>query len=312
MNDNFAVFILSHGRAHLVKTYEVLRRQGYTGPIYIICDNKDGQLRDYKRMYGDQVIVFDKDVAMRDTDVADNLRDHRGVVYARNVSFKIASDLGLDYFLQLDDDYYAFEHIFSPRFVYYRTGKPVKNLDNVFEAMLEFYKSVPSMLSLAMGQGGDLVGGYQSNSVKRVWLKRKAMNSFLCSVHRPFRFTGRINEDVTAYVTLGHRGGLFFTFYSVVLRQNHTQHRAGGLTELYLDLGTYVKSFYSVMHTPSCVKIDVFAHQVDRPHHIINWNTAVPKILHERYCKRLVSSPDHTEDDETSARHAREKRVSGD
>lgn len=38
---NFAVFILSHGRAGNVKTYQTLINQGYTGNIYIVIDDED-------------------------------------------------------------------------------------------------------------------------------------------------------------------------------------------------------------------------------------------------------------------------------
>ena len=47
MRDDFAVFILSHGRADRVITYDVLRKQGYTGKIYIIIDNLDNQRDEY-------------------------------------------------------------------------------------------------------------------------------------------------------------------------------------------------------------------------------------------------------------------------
>ena len=37
--NNFAVFILTHGRADNVKTHDSLKRCGYTGKIYILIDN---------------------------------------------------------------------------------------------------------------------------------------------------------------------------------------------------------------------------------------------------------------------------------
>ena len=38
--EDFAIFILSHGRANNVKTVKTLEREGYTGKWYIICDNE--------------------------------------------------------------------------------------------------------------------------------------------------------------------------------------------------------------------------------------------------------------------------------
>lgn len=282
MADKFAVFILTHGRPHRVITYNTLRRQGYTGDIYIIVDNEDATIDEYRANYGDKVIVFDKLAISKTFDTGDNFNDRRAVIYARNACFNIAWELGLDYFLQLDDDYQDFYYRFTGDLFY--TDRRVKNLDGVFEAALEFYQSIPA-LSIAMGQGGDYIGGKQSTTGGRLWLKRKAMNTFFCSLSRPFRFVGRINEDVNTYVGLGNRGHLFFTFFNTKINQGDTQSNAGGMTELYLDSGTYVKSFYTVMYQPSCTKLYDMGESHKRIHHKINWRNAVPCILSEDHRK---------------------------
>ena len=81
MKNNFAVFILSHGRADKVITVKSLRNSGYTGKIYIICDNEDEQIPRYQENYGkDNVIIFNKEYAMSITDTIDNFNDKRAVV----------------------------------------------------------------------------------------------------------------------------------------------------------------------------------------------------------------------------------------
>ena len=64
-----------------------------------------------------------------------------------------------------------------------------------------------------------------------------------------------------------------------------TQAFSGGLTESYLDNGTYVKSFYTVMNCPSCVKVATMGVSNKRYHHIIDWEHAVPKIISGNYAK---------------------------
>ena len=59
-NSNLAVFILSHGRPDNVITYETLRKQGYTGKIYIIVDDEDKTINKYKEKYKNEIIVFSK------------------------------------------------------------------------------------------------------------------------------------------------------------------------------------------------------------------------------------------------------------
>lgn len=46
-----------------------------------------------------------------------------------------------------------------------------------------------------------------------------------------------------------------------------------------------VKSFYSVMISPSSVKINLMGNKHKRMHHVISWNNTVPKIIKESYKK---------------------------
>lgn len=78
----------------------------------------------------------------------------------------------------------------------------------------------------------------------------------------------------------------------VQLNQIMTQTNPGGLTDIYLSSGTYVKSFYTVMMAPSCVTVSPLKSAHPRFHHQITWDYAVPKILSQRYQKRPVASAD--------------------
>lgn len=277
---NFAVFILSHGRANNVKTLKTLDRGHYTGETIIICDNEDDQLEDYKKL-GKKVVVFDKLKEMERTDTEDNFKDHRLVVYARNVCHDIAKELGLDYFLVLDDDYHeiALKYVRSHKLM----SKDVRELDVLFDTMLNFL-DVSGALTVAMAQGGDFIGGADNGNLEK-GIGRKAMNSFFCRTDRPFKFTGSTNEDVNAYITYGMRGKLMFTIYKAVIEQATTQKSAGGLTDIYLDNGTYVKSFYSVICQPSCARVAIMNSRHPRIHHKIYWNNCTPMIINERYKK---------------------------
>ena len=83
-------------------------------------------------------------------------------------------------------------------------------------------------------------------------------------------------------------GQLIFTIPTVSLKQKQTQSNAGGMSDLYLDSGTYVKSFYSVMYAPSCVKIKDMGPVHRRLHHSVKWKNAVPCIVGEELRKRDV------------------------
>lgn len=273
-NKDFAVFILTHGRPNNIKTYETLKKCGYTGKIYLIVDNEDKTIEQYQKNYGiENVKIFDKKAMADSIDEGNNFDNRKVIIHARNASFKIAKKIGIKYFVQMDDDYYYFGYR-------YDTGaKIIKNLDNVFDIILNFYKSV-NIKSIAFSQGGDHIGGFSG-----IKLKRKCMNSFFCSTDREFQFIGSINEDVNTYTTLGSRGEIFFTFTNIQLDQKDTQTNNGGMTDEYNLSGTYVKSFHSVIMHPSSVKASMMNSNHKRIHHSINWNNTVPLIISENYKK---------------------------
>ena len=111
MRNDFAVFILTHGRADNVVTVPAIKKAGYTGKIYFIIDDEDEQAEEYKKNFGaDRVIIFDKQAAYDRADTMDNFNDHRAIIYARNECWRIAEELGLKYFLMLDDDYKSIDY----------------------------------------------------------------------------------------------------------------------------------------------------------------------------------------------------------
>ena len=285
--DDFAIFILTHGRANSVDTVKTLKRQGYTGRIVLMVDDEDKQIPEYKANFGKQVYVFPKKDAIAITDSGDDFNQRNSVVYARNYNFVVAKELGIKYFLQLDDDYTGFRYTFDNDKNYITRQINIKSLDVIIKAMLEFY-IVSGAKTITMSQGGDFIGGEGSKVAKlhrEGKFSRKVMNSFFCSTDRPFKFMGRINEDVNLYTENGIRGSLFITVPRIRLEQKQTQAGSGGLTDIYLDLGTYVKSFYSVMYAPSCVKINEMGVTNRRLHHMVKWKHVSPMILSEDYKK---------------------------
>lgn len=282
---DFVVFILTHGRVDNQYTYRSLCEQGYTGRCVFVLDNEDGQVEEYKRRYGaDNCYVFDKLAMSKRIDEVFR-GDRRVIVYARNACFDAARDLGYKYFIELDDDYTSFVWRFDAECVYTPKTPKIKNLDVVFESMLRYYINTP-LTSLAMAQGGDFIGGSSNQMLRSIGTKRKAMNSFICSVDRPFEFKGRIKEDVNAYTQLTSVGKIFLTIVQCNLQQKITQSNGGGMTDVYRDSGTYVKSFSSVIVFPSGVKVTLLNSHHKRIHHNVYWEHTAPKILQEKWRKK--------------------------
>jgi hypothetical protein len=283
MTNEFAVLILTHGRPDTVITDKTLRRQGYTGPIFYVIDNEDKTADRYRERYGDKVIEFDKKAYADQVDEGDNFDNRRTTTHVRNALFDIAERLGFEWFIQLDDDYDEFKFRTNAEEQYPSDQWTFKTKTNeVFDAVFEFFRNSP-FTTVALAQGGDFIGGAECHFAEAPTIYRKCMNSFFCSTRRRFQFVGRLNEDVNTYCVHGSRGVLFGTIPLAALDQGQTQAQAGGMSNAYLDGGTYVKSFYTVMMCPSFVAVSSLNSKFARVHHRISWPNAVPVILEDKH-----------------------------
>lgn len=284
--DTFAVFILTHGRPDNVKTIKTLKKVGYSGKLYFVVDNEDKTVDKYIQNFGaDKVLIFDKKAEADDCDEGNNFDERRTITMARNACFKLAKQVGITHFIELDDDYTSFMLRYVSECGKKLRGKPV-NINKALNMYLDFFNKSKAT-SLAFSQGGDFIGGAECEHVKKGFpLIRKCMNSFICSTERPFKFIGAMNEDVNTYTTLGTRGHLFFTVLPLSFVQTATQSQKGGITEMYLRFGTYCKAFTTVMMSPSSVTVSMMQSNNPRLHHSIDWDTTVPKIMSEDFKKK--------------------------
>lgn len=277
---DFAVFILSHGRADTISTYKALRDGGYTGRTYVVIDNEDDQENLYRQKFGDDIIQFDKRDYLEKTDLGDLDTDRRIGVFARNFIQDEAKRLGYKFHLQLDDDVHGFTYRFAQ-------GKVLRalhcsHLDEVFSGMVEYMKETP-ITSLSFALSAYNMGGVDG-SIKE-GMTRKTMTTFLMRADDLQYFHMRMNDDITTSLINGMRGKLYYSYLPIEVEVDKTQVKAGGMTDIYQKNGTYRKSFYSVMCCPSCVKVSAMGITDYRIHHTISWNNAVPKLLSERWCK---------------------------
>lgn len=199
--------------------------------------------------------------------------DAAGTIIAGHTRYKAAKKLGLESVpcIQADD--------LSPEQV-----RAYRLADNkVAEAAINFLDDTGA-ITVAFAQSGDFIGGKDSKFYHDK-VSRKAMNTFFCRVSSPFQFVGRINEDVNTYTSLGSKGKLILTISDASITQVQTQAGKGGMTDVYLDSGTYLKTFYTVIFSLSCTKVGMMGDKHKRIHHMIDWDRCVPKILNEKWKK---------------------------
>ncbi len=287
---NFCIFIISYKRAGNIETIRTIERAGYTGDYYILIDDRDPQRKQYYENYGeDKILEFNKPEIREQVDIGDNFDSNATALLPRQALFQIARELDIDYFLVLDDDYSDFMYRFDKDLNYMFSEESsgnyqITDLDSFLESWVDYYEK-SGVETQTLAQGGDFIGGAENKLAKKVTTKRKAMNTWLLSPDREFEYLGRMNNDVNTYIRNQQLGAVMFMINHASINQEPTQQREGGLTDLYLDRGTYIKTFYSILYAPSCIKIGLMGDNYQRIHHKVQWKYAVPKILSEEYKK---------------------------
>ena len=285
------IFILTHERAEEITTYRLLQQYPVEYPVYIVVDDQDKQLDLYKELFGERLLIFNKEQIIQEynIDLAENFKNYLNITVPRTACFKLAKELGYDCFLELDDDYTRISYKVPLGTVLKDIKVPSADLNKILKYHFEFLMSTP-VDSVALGQAGDYIGGVNASVVKH-GSKRKAMNFLFMRTENVVKFSGTLNEDVTCYTNEAMKGKIFLTFPFVSVAQIESQQLEGGLEHIYKDYGTYVKSFYSILYTPSAIKIATMAgNNKDarghtRIHHNVLYNNCTPKILSESYKK---------------------------
>ena len=275
LKNNVGVFILSHGRADNVVTYKVLRNQGYTGKIYIVCDDEDEQLPLYKKNFENVIVFSKKDIKF---DVGDNLHKLTKVSsIARNAIVKLKKDV--EFVLMLDDDYKGFNYKI-PNGNALKSTK-IKNFDKLIDTYVDFLKTNENILSLSFGTAGDYVGGTNNKVKDGIYFNGR--NSFLFRANENFEFKGRIMEDVTTPAYHNSVGKFFITVLGVQIDVVSRENNTGGIKYKEYELNDYWQYFYPVLWNPSAIKV-----RANKDGTFIKNVTAenlIPKILSDRWKK---------------------------
>ena len=278
----YAIFILTNGRPDNQITFNTLQKLGVSAPIFLLVDDEDETRNEYIKKYGNIVLTFSK--SKTNVDTFDNFRGNKAILWARNAVYDMSKTIGFDHFVMLDDDYSDFEYRYIKDFKM-KEIKPKNTVNLCFESFFKFLDYTPNLGCVCFSQGGDFCGGVQNNAVANGY-RRKAMNCFFCRTDRRIEFSGRLNEDVTSYTLNASRGIGMITVFKAMVRQLKTQSIGGGITELYNAVGTYQKTFYSLIAMPSAISISSFGFgHSTRIHHNVSFDHACPCFISDKFKK---------------------------
>lgn len=266
----FAIFILTNGRPNHQYTLEFLRKS-FKGDVFLLCDNEDKTLEEYKNNYGEQVLVFDKNEWVSKSDPMDNFQSKKSVLYARNAVFQIAKDMGYDYFAMVDDDVtgLSFRYEKDGKLV----GKPAKDFDKVSSVILETMDNTGTDY-FSFGTDKNYIGGAANSQYQRKIID-KVYNLIFCRTDQEHFYKGIMNEDEIHNILSMSVGKLVKSSTAIHINMKPVgRDSVGGNAETYEENGyySYVRNFYPVIAFP-VLKLKVgkkgFTFGCDRAHYTV-------------------------------------------
>ena len=278
MRDDFAVFILTHGRPRKQRSLNTLLRDGYTGRYYLVVDNLDTTLFEYQQLYGDKVLVFDKNEYVQKTETALSPPLTKFVVFARNAAEDFARELNCKFFGLFDDDLIHFRHR------YLDNGRlksaEICNADEVIESILEYMEQA-SISTTSFGIASQYIGGSLN---KRIYTPndpylRMCFNAYFRNAKFEVNWQPNIQEDRITSIYYGRAGQIWLQLLQIELDSAPLYGKtSGGSSDVYNSVSRFLPVFFSTVYFPDTHVVNCYHGQF------------TPKINKRDYiCGKIVS-----------------------
>ena len=280
MKNDYAVFIISHKRPE-VGTLKALEKSGYTGDYFIVIDDTDPTIEEYKSRYGEHLLVFNKEEIWEGTDTIDNFKIMTCCTYPRNYCIKAAREKGYKYLVNLDDDI----KMFMFRFVQGEklASSSIKDIGKVFEEYIKFMETAQLTCS-GFIMAGKLIGGRKNPLVDSCFYSRPT-NCFIMKASTPY-FKGTYYEDAIYAIQNNKQGYLTYALMPVVICGSPPMknHDGGGMTAAYEEQNEFTQYFHIKVAEPTSIKLKVCNNGKVKTTFLEKF--FVPKILNEEVKKK--------------------------
>lgn len=270
---------MSKGRPQCV-TARTLTEIDYQGEWFIVVGDNDETVEEYRKLWGDKIIVFPWLEYAEKSDLLDNfgLEDlPSGAVPARNAIRDISKQRGESRHWQFDDDFTCFK-------IADNDSKKMMKIEDgdVLEKALQNISEFADSCKCSNA-------GFSTSTFERWEAAKKASRQVFCCHNLPsddtfVEWKGRVGDDaINCYETYRH-GGFEFSFEYLGYAYVQSCSSSGGNTELYEQTGYVRKCAYEVLVAPSQVKLSLSKSL--RRYCIINdYKNYKPMILNMRWCR---------------------------
>lgn len=280
MNYNFACMIISHGRPNNIPTVSSLKKSGYSGKIYILIDDEDETIEQYKHNYRN-VIVFNKQYFIDKNDLLFNKSLRKVAVHARNAAEYIAKELDLDYYLLLDDDIVNFHYRYADNKLH---SKKFYNLDFAFDEYIKYMNNA-NIATIGLAHDGMFLGGNIKMFEQPQHSKNRILaNAFIRNMRYEVHWGPDMCEDFITSINENNKSNVWITlpFIGIHCKKQgmKKQKSDGGNSEAYLVDGNYGVAKFAVLSLPNCYKLSP-----NMWYRCLSYDTIVPKIISQKYKK---------------------------
>lgn len=276
MANEVPVFIISHERAETITTYDLLKKSGFTGKIYVVVDDMDTQIDKYKQKFKESLLIFSKEDVMKRCDPVDNFKIYTSALYPRLYCWEKAKELGYDIFVVCDDDITGFN-------IRYVKGeklshKKVNDMDKIIELLDKFMRKT-HIAAIGPFFANGLFGG--KNGIFREGLvpspfQFKMINTSCDGVEK---WRGTRNEDGIFCADNWSIGNPDFAITNFVFNSKERGEGSGGLNEDYIAITKWIlDSYLYITHPGGYTLNDGGITKVT--------NNLYPKILPEKWRKK--------------------------
>ena len=244
----YAVFIISHERANRVETYSTLRSSGYAGIIHVFIDNEDTQKEAYLNRFGTELVIFNKQIHMMQTDTLELDKRKASAVYARNAVELYAKARGYDVFIIMDDDITNLRYRWMEGNIC--KSMKVSRLDLIFKWYCEYLCSC-DIATLSFEHCMFYLGGITDEKVMN---ERWTYQIHIRNTRYPVDWIAVFNEDIITEISTATRGYIWWSLPHIVFDNVAMNCESGGVKELYESISEYKRAFMATVANPSSCK----------------------------------------------------------